>query len=68
MLVGIDPVSGTVPHRWYRILGADDIDAGTRYLSVFGPDWSLPAADTRAVLLDSVVAVYEKTIRFKKGI
>jgi prepilin-type N-terminal cleavage/methylation domain-containing protein len=65
MLVGIDPASGTVPHRWYRVLGAEDIDAGTRYLSVLGLDWGLPAADTRAVLLGSVVAVYEKTIRFK---
>lgn len=67
MLVGIDPKTNAVPHRWYRILAADATDtaSSTRYLSVMGIDWSLSAANTRAVLLDSVVAVYEKTIRMK---
>lgn len=59
--------------KWYRVQGAErepqvGRPAGntlyTRMVTVFGPDWDTSLA-CQAVLLNGVVAVYEKTIRLE---
>jgi type II secretory pathway pseudopilin PulG len=45
---------------WYRVVSADNVDGDTRRLTIAGPDWHHGPAS--AVLLNSVIAVYNKTI------
>lgn len=64
---------------WRRVVGTKDVvpantpdydgtiePVATRWLSTFGRDWSIPSAGTQVALFDSVVAVYEKTIRMEE--
>lgn len=53
--------------KWYRIVAADEYDTATskRWVTLQGPDW--PTGVTpRAVVLDGVVAVYEKVMQRAK--
>lgn len=77
LITGI--VGGRVLFHWHRILSVDSIlPAGnpdmfgvvssedTRSISTSGRAWPLLPSQTQAVLFDSVVAVYEKTIKMQE--
>lgn len=56
--------------KWYRIVSAAQFDPTStkRRLTVAGPDWenaNNPTGEAVAILVDGVVAVYEKTIRIE---
>jgi hypothetical protein len=72
-------LSGTMMHvlgssvpvfKWYRV---SDTEAevtfnGTnyeRYVTLAGPDWDVTTGNPRAVIVEGVVGVYEKTIRLE---
>jgi hypothetical protein len=67
----LDDLSSHPIFKWYRVTGVENIprvNAGTylRDVSLQGPDWEINAnAPTYAVLVNNVVAVYEKTIRIQ---
>lgn len=78
LIAGLAP-SGATLFCWHRILGVDDVlPAGqpdiygnvsavdTRNISTFGRAWPLHPSQTQVVLIDSVVAVYEKTVKMEE--
>jgi hypothetical protein len=78
-LLLIGNTGGAIEFRWHQLqvvkdtvaAGATDYDnttspVATRWVSTIGRDWTHAAADTQVCLLDSVVAVYEKTIKFQE--
>jgi len=78
LIAGVLPNSRTL-FQWHRILGADDVlPAGqpdlygnvsavdTRNISTFGRAWPLHPSQTQVCLFDSVVAVYEKTVKMQE--
>jgi prepilin-type N-terminal cleavage/methylation domain-containing protein len=51
---------------WRRANSVSSVIDGTRFISTVGRDWDAPAADSYVAVIDGVVAVYEKTIRFRE--
>jgi hypothetical protein len=48
--------------RWYRVIDADEPNGTTVDVTLAGADWEVPTNNTRAVVCQGVVAVFEKTI------
>jgi hypothetical protein len=78
-LLLIGNTGGDIEFRWHQMqtvkdnvaAGVPDYDGttsavATRWVSTFGRDWPHVAANTQVALLDSVIAVYEKTIKMQE--
>jgi hypothetical protein len=78
-LLLIGNTGGDIEFRWHQMQTVKDVVAAgvpdydgttsavaTRWVSTFGRDWPHVAANTQVALLDSVVAVYEKTIKMQE--
>ena len=66
------PPPGVPVFKWYRVSDTeaettDDDGDGTweRYATLMGPDWDTSLSNQRAVYVEGVVGVYEKTIRLE---
>jgi len=78
-LLLIGNTNGAVEFRWHQVqtvrdavaAGVTDYDGTTsavptRWVSTFGRDWPHVAANTQVCMFDSVVAVYEKTVKMEE--
>jgi type II secretory pathway pseudopilin PulG len=69
MLMG-NPTPGTGGRpmticRWYRVIDSDEPNGDLVDVTLAGADWEVPTAQTRAVVAQGVVAVFEKTIKLE---
>ncbi|MEX0936932.1 MAG: hypothetical protein WDZ59_03655 [Pirellulales bacterium] len=48
--------------KWYRIISADEVDGGRRWVGLAGPDWDTSLTRVCAILVEDVAAVYTQTM------
>jgi len=78
-LLLIGKTGNAVEFRWHQAQTVSDVVAAnvadydgtmstvpTRWVSTFGRDWSHIASNTQVCLFDSVVSVYEKTVKMEE--
>jgi hypothetical protein len=70
LLKGTD--SGTSYFNWYRVIDTEPTARGSgttwqRHVTLYGGDWPVAAANTQAVVVEGVSAVYERTIRLQRS-